>query len=132
MKKKLLTSPTAYKYCLLKEDLKKSWNWNIISRKKKKYKLQITKNIIIIKNFRENNGSILTPIINAWGECTKYATFPLGAHCRHSWLSVDTGLYIKTMLLDNFPSYKTLRWFSLSWPPSVSKRNWFWKIKAKY
>ena len=99
---------------------------------KKKYNLQITKNIIIIKNFRENNGSILTPIINAWGECTKYATFPLGAHCRHSWLSVDTGLYIKTMLLDNFPSYKTLRWFSLSWPPSVSKRNWFWKIKAKY
>ena len=69
--------------------------------------------------------------MSAWGECTKYATFPLGAHWRHNWLSVDTGLYMKTMLLDSLPSYKTLRWFSLSWPPSVSNRNWFWKKVRK-
>lgn len=45
--------------------------------------------------------------ISACGVCTKYDTLPLGADCRHSWLSVATGLYMNTIALDSLPSYKT-------------------------
>lgn len=50
---------------------------------------------------------IFTWSMSAWGVCTKYGTFPLGADCKHNWLSVATGLYIKTIAFDNFPSYNT-------------------------
>ena len=64
--------------------------------------------------------------IRAWGEWMKYEVFPLGAHCRQSWLSVETGLYRKARLFDSLPSYKTFLWFSLRvWPASVSNLNWF-------
>lgn len=58
------------------------------------------------ETFNENE-MIFTWSISAWGVCTKYGTFPLGADCKHNWLSVATGLYIKTIAFDNFPSYKT-------------------------
>lgn len=51
----------------------------------------------------------LTCNISACGVCTKYDAFPLGADCKQSWPSVATGLYMKTIALDNFPSYRTYR-----------------------
>lgn len=50
---------------------------------------------------------LLTCSISACGVCTKYETFPLGEDCKHSWPSVATGLYMKTMAFDSLPSYST-------------------------
>lgn len=46
----------------------------------------------------------LTCNIRACGVCTKYETLPFGADCKHSWPSVATGLYMKTIAFDNLPS----------------------------
>lgn len=57
---------------------------------------------------REGRGAcLLTCSMSACGVCTKYETFPLGEDCKHSWPSVATGLYMKTMAFDSLPSYST-------------------------
>lgn len=57
----------------------------------------------------------LTCSMRAWGEWTKMDTFSLGEDSRQSCASVALALYVKAMLLANFPSYNTCLWCSAKW-----------------
>ena len=69
--------------------------------------IQVTK-IFPMGNLEIDNTPVLTDfntcIINACGEWTKNGGFPFGAHCKHNWPSVATGLYMKTIEFDKRPS----------------------------